>query len=88
MDGDGKAVVRYDLPFLNGKEKIKKENWKPVPGDDIYVIEHEFAECRTWTDRVENHALWKLGWVFETEEEAEANCSRITNEIKKLKQKR
>ncbi len=81
------AKVEYD------KVIIRKRVWKPKVGDECYRVEL-YADAMVFhisTFQIEEEGdldFYEGGWLFETEEEAKAFCSRLNDAIGPLADER
>lgn len=82
---------RYNKELLAdivcGKVEIVKLPWKPKQDETFYTFGIHATENKwvvvsvKWWDNVKNLALYKIGWVFRTKEEAEAALPKVAAEI-------
>lgn len=79
-----------EMPFefmmlCNGDAEIIKLPWKPKKGDTFYTfasIPNKWVVCIAWWDQTPNHyALLDKGWVFHTEQEAQAALPAVAKEL-------
>lgn len=73
------GITRNDIliDLLLGVLEIVKLPWKPKDGDHYWYVEYDegCALCRTtWSDSSYDLALYKLGKLYRTREEAEAQA--------------
>lgn len=80
--------------LLTGRYTIERLKWKPKDGDTVwYIFSSKHAEeswCESCTCDSKNTvyvALYKMGWLFKTEAEAEANMERVLKEMKEVIEK-
>lgn len=79
--------------LITGESKIEKLKWKPKNGEKVWIIcsdENKNSWCNysTFKDYSSSCiALYKMGWLFETEKEAEANMKRVLKEMKEVMEK-
>lgn len=86
---DGQKTKWFDHGALNsllkGKMEIVKLPWKPKKGDTFYTfasIPNKWVVRIAWWDQTPNHyALLDKGWVYRSEEEAEAALPKVAAEI-------
>lgn len=73
-----------DLVNCNGN--VEKIPWKPKNGDTVWMIFSDGGvhECFFSKSSPSNVAMFKLGWIFQTKEEAEANKERVFAEMKEV----
>lgn len=71
--------------LLRGIYSVQKLPWKPKDGDVFWAIcdgsIHVYAFSSSHSSDV---ALYKCGWMFRTEQEAEANKERVLAEMKEV----
>lgn len=96
MFKDGKLLskykdshVEYLGALITGEYKIQKLPWKPKDGDMVWAV--YACEGKSWCNYStfgENFsnciALYKMGWLFKTKEEAKANMERVLREMKEV----
>lgn len=86
---DGQKTKWFDHGALNsllkGKMEIVKLPWKPKKGDTFYTfasIPNKWVVRIAWWDQTPNHyALLAKGWVYRTQEEAEAALPKVAAEL-------
>lgn len=71
--------------LLNGQDEIIKLPWKPKEGEDYYTFGSfdktwEVSQLR-WLQHPFDIALLDKGWVFRTQEEAEAALPAVAEEL-------
>ena len=75
------------VDLVNGKCEIVKLPWKPKQDETFYTFGIHATENKwvvvsvKWWDNVKNLALYKIGWVFRTKEEAKAALPAVAKEI-------
>lgn len=71
--------------LLNGNDEIIKLPWQPKKGDTFYTfasIPNKWVVRIAWWDQTPNHyALLDKGWVYRSEEEAQAALPKVAAEI-------
>lgn len=76
-------VVLSEL--LGGDVEIIKLPWKPKKGDTFYTfasIPNKWVVRIAWWDQTPNHyALLDKGWVYRSEEEAQAALPKVAKEL-------
>lgn len=97
MFKDGELLNKYKNScadylgaLITGKYKIEKLPWKPKHREKawtVYSDENKNRWCNYFSFQ-ENSlsciALYKMGWLFRTEKEAEANKDRVLKEMKEV----
>lgn len=72
--------------LLTGRYKIKKSKWKPKNNEQVWTVTPN-NEC-VWfvfDDKYPDYvACYKMGWIFKTEKEAEANMERVLKEMREV----
>lgn len=72
--------------LLTGRYKIKKSKWKPKNNEQVWTVTPN-NEC-VWfvfDDKYPDYvACYKMGWIFKTSKEAEANQGRVLAEMKEI----
>lgn len=72
--------------LLTGRYKMKKLKWKPKNNEQVWTVTPN-NEC-VWfvfDDKYPDYvACYKMGWIFKTSEEAEANKERVLREMKEV----
>ena len=73
--------------LLNGKAEIIKLPWKPKKEETFYTFGIHATEdkwvvvsCKWW-DNVKNLALYRLGWIYRSQKEAEAALPTVATEM-------
>lgn len=75
------------VDLLTGKAKIIKLPWKPKQDETFYTFGIHATETKwvvvsvKWWDNVKNLALYKIGWIYRTQAEAEAALPAVAAEI-------
>lgn len=83
----GESYIRNDfLPsVLRGELEIIKLPWKPKVGETYYSFCRFLGEWCAWQQQWSNHpfdlALLAKGWVYRTQEEAEAALPKVAAEL-------
>lgn len=76
-------VVFVDL--VNGKDEIVKLPWKPKKGDVYFTFgllgSKWVVRSLWWGGFPEEYALFDKGWVYRSEEEAQAALPKVAAEI-------
>lgn len=76
-------VALVDL--VNGKDEIIKLPWKPKKGETYYTFEllngKWIVHLLWWVGSPNGYALLDKGWVFRTEEEAQAALPKVAAEM-------
>ena len=73
--------------LLAGKVEIVKLPWKPKQDETFYTFGIHATETKwvvvsvKWWDNVKNLALYKIGWVYRSQAEAEAALPAVATEI-------
>ena len=73
--------------LLNGEDEIIKIPWKPKKGERYWTFNVFFESGKwvttsfVWGDEVFDNAVFKVGWVFRTKEEAEAALPAVAEEM-------
>lgn len=72
--------------LLDGTAKVEKLHWKPKTGDKVWKIftDGNAYKCSFHESSSSSVSLLKLGWLFPTKEEAEANKERVLAEMKEV----
>ena len=94
LDGlhSGKYVVDVEddamlHDLLCGKVEIVKLPWKPKKDETFYTFGIHATENKwvvvsvKWWDNVKNLALYKIGWIYRTQAEAEAALTKVAAEM-------
>lgn len=75
------------VDLLTGKAKIVKLPWKPKQDETFYTFGIHATENKwvvvsvKWWDNVKNLALYKIGWIYRTQAEAEAALPKVAAEM-------
>lgn len=82
---------RYNKELLAdivcGKVEIVKLPWKPKQDETFYTFGIHATENKwvvvsvKWWNNVKNPALYKIGWIYRTQEEAEAALPKVAKEM-------
>ena len=82
---------RYNKELLAdivcGKVEIVKLPWKPKQDETFYTFGIHATENKwvvvsvKWWDNVKNLALYKIGWIYRSQAEAEAALPAVAAEI-------
>lgn len=73
--------------LLAGKDEIIKLPWKPKQDETFYTFGIHATENKwvvvsvKWWDNVKNLALYKIGWVYRSQAEAEAALPAVAKEM-------
>lgn len=82
---DEDDAMLHDL--LCGEVEIVKLPWKPKQDETFYTFGIHATENKwvvvsvKWWDNVKNLALYKIGWIYRTQAEAEAALPAVAAEI-------
>ena len=75
------------VSLLAGEDEIIKLPWKPKQDETFYTFGIHATENKwvvvsvKWWDNVKNLALYKIGWVYRSQAEAEAALPAVAKEI-------
>ena len=75
------------VALLNGKDEIIKLPWKPKQDETFYTFGIHATETKwvvvsvKWWDNVKNLALYKIGWIYRSQAEAEAALPAVAAEM-------
>ena len=75
----------HDL--LCGEVEIIKLPWKPKQDETFYTFGIHATENKwvvvsvKWWDNVKNLALYKIGWIYRSQAEAEAALPKVAKEM-------
>lgn len=86
---DGQKTKWFDPGALNsllkGKMEIVKLPWKPKKGETYYTFEllngKWIVHLLWWAGSPNGYALLEKGWVYRTQEEAEAALPAVAKEL-------
>lgn len=86
---DGQKTKWFDHGALNsllkGKMEIVKLPWKPKKGETYYTFEllngKWIVHLLWWAGSPNGYALLEKGWVYRTQEEAEAALPAVADEM-------
>lgn len=88
---DGQETKWFDhgalSGLLKGKMEIVKLPWKPKKGEGYWTFNVFFESGKwavasfAWGDEVFDKAVLKAGWVYRTQEEAEAALPKVAAEL-------
>lgn len=86
---DGQKTKWFDNGALNsllkGKMEIVKLPWKPKKGETYYTFElldgKWIVHLLWWAGSPNGYALLEKGWVYRTQEEAEAALPKVAAEM-------
>lgn len=73
--------------LLAGKDEIIKLPWKPKQDETFYTFGIHATENKwvvvsvKWWDNVKNLALYKIGWIYRSQAEAEAALPAVAKEL-------
>lgn len=71
--------------LIRGICKVEKLPWKPKDGETVYGVCNECVYADEFKSNFPAYlALYKCGWLFRTEAEAEANKERVLAEMKEV----
>lgn len=79
--------LAHFLWLINGEEEIIKLPWKPKKRERYWTFNVFFESGKwvttsfVWGDEVFDNAVFKVGWVFRTKEEAEAALPAVAKEM-------
>ena len=75
------------VDLLNGDAEIVKLPWKPKQDETFYTFGIHATETKwvvvsvKWWDNVKNLALYKIGWIYRSQAEAEAALPAVAAEM-------
>lgn len=73
------------IALVNGKDEIIKLPWEPKVGETYYSFYRFLGKWCAWQQQWSNHpfdlALLAKGWVYRTQEEAEAALPKVAAEF-------
>lgn len=75
------------VDLVNGKDEIVKLPWKPKQDETFYTFGIHATENKwvvvsvKWWDNVKNLALYKIGWIYRSQAEAEAALPTVAKEM-------
>lgn len=75
------------VDLVNGKDEIIKLPWKPKQDETFYTFGIHATENKwvvvsvKWWDNFKNLALYKIGWVYRSQAEAEAALPKVAKEM-------
>ena len=75
------------VALLNGTDEIIKLPWKPKQDETFYTFGIHATETKwvvvsaKWWDNVKNLALYKIGWIYRSQAEAEAALPAVAAEM-------
>jgi hypothetical protein len=75
------------VALLNGTDEIIKLPWKPKQDETFYTFGIHATETKwvvvsaKWWDNVKNLALYKIGWIYRSQAEAEAALPAVATEM-------
>ena len=84
------ATIYANVAFVglvNGKDEIIKLPWKPKQDETFYTFGIHATENKwvvvsvKWWDNVKNLALYKIGWIYRSQAEAEAALPAVAAEM-------
>lgn len=82
---DGKVVSEFLKEVLGGHDKIIKLPWKPKKGDVYFTFgllgDKWVVRSLWWGGFPEEYALLDKGWVYRSEEEAQAALPSVAKEL-------
>lgn len=85
IDKCGDGMNDYILELLTGNITVEKLPWKPKHCEIVYGVCNGYVYADKFkSNRPDYLALYKLGWLFRTEEEAEANKDRVMKEMNEV----
>lgn len=73
--------------IICGKVEIVKLPWKPKQDETFYTFGIHATENKwvvvsvKWWDNVKNLALYKIGWIYRSQAEAEAALPKVAKEM-------
>ena len=82
---DEDDAMLHDL--LCGEVEIVKLPWKPKKDETFYTFGIHATETKwvvvsvKWWDNVKNLALYKIGWIYRSQAEAEAALPKVAAEM-------
>lgn len=83
----GKHDNKLLTDIICGKAEIVKLPWKPKKDETFYTFGIHATENKwvvvsvKWWDNVKNLALYKIGWVYRSQAEAEAAIPKVAKEM-------
>lgn len=83
----GKHDKELLADIICGKAEIVKLPWKPKQDETFYTFGIHATENKwvvvsvKWWDNVKNLALYKIGWIYRTQAEAEAALPKVAAEM-------
>ena len=83
----GKYEKELLLDIICGKAEIVKLPWKPKQDETFYTFGIHATENKwvvvsvKWWDNVKNLALYKIGWIYRSQAEAEAALPAVATEM-------
>ena len=83
----GKYEKELLADIICGKVEIVKLPWKPKQDETFYTFGIHATENKwvvvsvKWWDNVKNLALYKIGWIYRSQAEAEAALPAVAAEI-------
>ncbi len=89
-DDAEKVYIATNVPLVGlvrGDLEIVKLPWKPKQDETFYTFGIHATENKwvvvsvKWWDNVKNLALYKIGWVYRSQAEAEAALPKVATEI-------
>lgn len=85
-DFAGYLAPRCFTGIMNGEYEIEKRPWKPKGHDEYYYVygNGNIANTCFIENNPFDNAMLKCGWLFKTEEEAEANKERVLREMNEV----
>lgn len=75
------------VALVMGKDEIVKLPWKPKKDETFYTFGIHATENKwvvvsaEWWDNVKNLALYKIGWIYRSQAEAEAALPAVAAEM-------
>lgn len=79
--------LAHFLWLINGEEEIIKLPWKPKKRERYWTFNVFFESGKwvttsfVWGDEVFDNAVFKVGWVYRTREEAQAALPAVAREM-------
>ena len=75
------------VALVEGEDEVVKLLWKPKKDETFYTFGIHATENKwvvvsaEWWDNVKNLALYKIGWIYRSQEEAEAALPKVAKEM-------
>lgn len=75
------------VALVEGQDEVVKLSWKPKEDETFYTFGIHATENKwvvvsaEWWDNVKNLALYKIGWIYRSQAEAEAALPAVATEM-------